>query len=120
MTTHFPTREEFESYREKVWAKYTYTFGDWSFNWCTREVRDNGKVIYLTEREADVLKVLIEAVPMPLPSGVLAKCMREAHGEEWAAENVKVFVYRLRRKVGDWRIRHRPAGYYFNPFGENE
>ena len=113
---HFETKEEFEEFKERVWRKYTYRFGDWKFNWLTQEV--NG--VHLGPMETDILLVLIENLERPLPLTRIGSLLGQKKGDySRSPDNIKTVIERLRKKVGPGRIMsiHR-AGYVFVPFPE--
>lgn len=116
----FATQEEFEAFRQSIWDRYTHRFGEWEFNWCTRRVRDGERMIVLAEREADFLVALIDALPGGLTGSQLVAAVERANGERLARDTGRVYVRRLRRRVGAERIATTGYGYAFVPFPGEE
>lgn len=110
----FATKEEFDAYAAGVWKDYIYRFGDWEFNWCTRWAGG----VHLSEQEADVLKVLLERMPLPLPLKDFPAAFEEQTGRSTTCDVGKLYVLRLRRRIGKERIINDGNGYRFVPFPE--
>jgi two-component system, OmpR family, KDP operon response regulator KdpE len=74
--------------------------GDFSLNMLTHEVRVNGQLVRLTSTEYRLLEEMVRHVGIVLPHDML---LRRVWGHEYAGEEryLKVFVRRLRRKLGD-------------------
>jgi DNA-binding response OmpR family regulator len=74
--------------------------GDISLNLATHEVRVKGKTVPLTSTEYRLLETLMRHSGTALPHDFL---LREVWGEEYSDEvqYLRVFVRRLRRKLGD-------------------
>ncbi len=112
----FSTPEELAAYREELWEKYTYRFGGFQFRWVTGDVLIGTETAHLTEAEADVLKVLIEAWPRPLTLPRLVQALSVSVNVQ--PETAKVYVSRIRRKIGIpevIRAHGHGYGYAFNP-----
>jgi DNA-binding response OmpR family regulator len=112
----FDTPEELRAYRESIWAKNTYVFGGFRFLWVTGQAWVGDiECPRLTEIEADVLHALIKSWPMPLtPIQLLNSLSVET---ATAPEDMKVWIRRIRRRVGvPGIIVTAPGwGYSFNP-----
>ncbi len=87
-------------------ADPTLTVGDVWLDATTREVRVRGEPVRLTTAEFRLLEALMRQAGVVVPHRVL---LRRIWGEEYAgeAESLKVFVRRLRRKLGDDPARPR-------------
>jgi DNA-binding response OmpR family regulator len=74
--------------------------GDISLNLATHEVRVKGKTVSLTSTEYRLLETLMRHAGTALPHDFL---LREVWGDEYSDEvqYLRVFVRRLRRKLGD-------------------
>lgn len=74
--------------------------GDLSVDFATREVRLQGELVRLTSTEYRLLEVLVRHAGTTLPHHVL---LERVWGSEWEADPnyLKVFVRRLRQKLGD-------------------
>lgn len=116
---HFDTEEEFEDFRRGIWEQSTHTFGGWTFNWATGECIDHlGAVpVHITDRESDVLRVLINNMPNPLSGKQIDAELGRRYGISIGADGVKTIVRRLRNK-GLNRIVTDESGYRFLPFNE--
>ena len=81
-------------------AAPTLVVGDVSLDAATREVRVRGEPVRLTTAEYHLLEALMRRAGTVVPHQVLLK---HIWGEEYAgdAQSLKVFVRRLRRKLGD-------------------
>jgi two-component system KDP operon response regulator KdpE len=98
----------------------TFTVGDLSINFAAREVRLRGVEILLTPTEYRLLEELVRQVGTVVPHGVL---LEQVWGPAYASapQHLKVFVRRLRNKLGDDpehpRYIHtvRGVGYRFIP-----
>lgn len=113
----FRTPEEVAEVTQRYWVENSYTFGVWSFCYPTRLVRWPGHEVRITEMEADMLKVLLDAYPAPLKGGAMAAQWTAASGCRMDYLNVKTYVARLRKKLGGDVIfsdGSRGAGYVFN------
>jgi DNA-binding response OmpR family regulator len=77
-----------------------YVCGHLSVNFGTREVRHDGQVVRLTSTEYRLLEVLAQNAGQIVPHQLL---LEKVWGEEWVADPnyLKVFVRRLRQKLGD-------------------
>jgi DNA-binding response OmpR family regulator len=77
-----------------------YVCGDLSINFATREVRQHGEVVRLTSTEYRLLEVLARNAGQIVPHQLL---LEKVWGDDWVADPsyVKVFVRRLRQKLGD-------------------
>jgi hypothetical protein len=99
VTTKFATKDEMVAYREKVWAENMYTFGGFRFLWVTGQVWvGDTECRRLSEIEADVLHALIKAWPKPLTSRALKAALSVE--TDSAAEDMKTWIRRIRKKVG--------------------
>jgi len=108
----YVTQEEIENAWRELGA---FRFATWEFLPDTGDVRVNGKVHYrLSETEAETLKVLINAFPMPVTVKQVIKRMRLT-GTYWNSDTVKVIVSRLRARLTPEIIETIPRGYRFNP-----
>ncbi len=87
-------------------ADPTLTVGDVWLDATAREVRVRGQPVRLTTAEFRLLEALMRQAGVVVPHRVL---LRRIWGEEYAgeAESLKVFVRRLRRKLGDDPARPR-------------
>jgi len=74
--------------------------GDFSLNTTTREVRVSGRKVRLTTTEYRLLEEMVRHAGTVLPHDML---IQRVWGAEYAGEEryLKVFVRRLRRKLGD-------------------
>ncbi len=74
--------------------------GDFSLNMTTHEVRVNGRLVRLTSTEYRLLEEMVRHVGIVLPHDML---LQRVWGNEYAGEEryLKVFVRRLRQKLGD-------------------
>jgi two-component system KDP operon response regulator KdpE len=74
--------------------------GDFSLNTTTHEVRVNGRLVRLTSTEYRLLEEMVRHVGTVLPHDML---LQRVWGNEYAGEEryLKVFVRRLRQKLGD-------------------
>ena len=116
---HFASQEEFNNFAEGIWAEYRHTFGKWEFNWATGMVTAPGvDPIHVTERESDVLRVLINSMPNPLTMKQLDLELQRRYHQHSDSNNTKVYVRRLRLKIGAERIVTDESGYRFVPFPE--
>ena len=117
---HFESPEEFNTFRDSVWVQYTHTFGEWEFNWVTGMVTESkdSKKIHLTELESDVLRILIANMPKPLTMRQLARQCNKTYSMYISPEDVKVYILRIRNKIGKDRIITSENGYLFVPFLE--
>ncbi|MCR4339349.1 MAG: winged helix-turn-helix domain-containing protein [Gemmatimonadaceae bacterium] len=113
---HFASREEFDAFAERLYAEHSYRFGDWSFNWVILEVRDGERRMRITERQGDILRILLDAAPEPVRPSQIARLVSEAQAYEFDVAGVKVFIRRLRRRLGRERIVTTLTGYAFVPF----
>jgi two-component system, OmpR family, KDP operon response regulator KdpE len=77
-----------------------FVAGDFSLDFSTHEVRVDGQVVPLTSTEYRLLEVLVRHAGTTLPHQLL---LEQAWGPEYVgdAQYLKVFVRRLRRKLGD-------------------
>ncbi len=77
-----------------------FTTGDLSIDFATREVRLAGEVVRLTSTEYRLLEEFARHAGTTLPHHVL---IERVWGSEWASDPdyIKVFVRRLRQKLGD-------------------
>ena len=117
---HFASQEEFDDFAEGVWAEYRHTFGGWEFNWATGMVTIGDTAVHLAERESDVLRVLINNMPMPLTMKQLDRELQRRYNQHSDVANTKVYILRIRRKIGAGRIITDGSGYRFVPFLEAE
>ncbi len=87
-------------------ADPTLTVGDIWLDATTREVRVRGEPVRLTTAEFRLLEALLRQAGVVVPHRAL---LRHIWGEEYAgeAESLKVFVRRLRQKLGDDPARPR-------------
>jgi DNA-binding response OmpR family regulator len=128
--SRFATTEELIAYRDAIWEKYTYRFGDWVFRWVTREVFNGRRfVARLSSTESDLLKLIIEHYPIPISGDRLADeltKLRETPYDDapiYVRNDVKVFIRRLRQRlgasiiytVGTGTAGAQSSGYLFNP-----
>ncbi len=76
------------------------TAGDFSLDYATHEVRVRGAVVRLTSTEYRLLEVLVRHAGTVLPHRFL---LERVWGDEYVrdVQYLKVFVRRLRRKLGD-------------------
>jgi DNA-binding response OmpR family regulator len=74
--------------------------GDFSLNMLTHEVRVRGDIVHLTSTEYKLLEEMVRHAGTVLPHDML---IQRVWGAEYAGEEryLKVFVRRLRRKLGD-------------------
>ncbi len=80
-------------------AERGYTAGDLSLDPATREVRVCGELVQLTSTEYRLLEELVRHAGSVLPHRYL---LERVWGPEYTdAQNLKVFVRRLRQKLGD-------------------
>lgn len=77
-----------------------FVSGDFSLDYATHEVRVRGDVVQLTSTEYRLLEVLVRHAGTTLPHQLL---LERAWGPEYIsdAQYLKVFVRRLRQKLGD-------------------
>ncbi len=77
-----------------------FVAGDFTLDFATHEVCVNGEVVPLTSTEYRLLEVLVRHAGTTLPHQLL---LEQAWGPEYVgdAQYLKVFVRRLRRKLGD-------------------
>lgn len=112
----FASQEEWEAYAQSVEEAATYRYGEWTF--CPRLGMAGGK--HLTTREVDILRLLCDSAPLPLRSYEIARALEETYEGQIAPTEVKVFVRRLRGKIGRGRIVVVAGrGYVFVPFPED-
>ena len=80
--------------------------GDLSLDFATHEVRVRGEPVRLTTAEFRLLEALVRQAGVVVPRAAL---LRHLWGEEYAgeADSLKVFVRRLRQKLGDDSARPR-------------
>ena len=116
--SRFETEEELIKFRDEIWLKYTYKFGDFLFRWPTCEVFYKDRTYHLTEREADILKTLIDAWPMPLrPNKIILNMSIECDTQP---KDFKVYIQRIRAKLHSPYIiitMRSGLGYQFNAQG---
>jgi DNA-binding response OmpR family regulator len=87
-------------------ADPTLAVGDVWLDTTTREARVRGEPVRLTTAEFRLLEALVRQAGVVVPRAVL---LRHLWGEEYAgeADSLKVFVRRLRQKLGDDSARPR-------------
>jgi two-component system, OmpR family, KDP operon response regulator KdpE len=81
-------------------AGQTFTAGDLSLDFATHEVRVGGVVVPLTSTEYRLLETLVRHAGTTLPHQLL---LEQVWGPEYVgdAQYLKVFIRRLRQKLGD-------------------
>ena len=87
-------------------ADPTLAVGDVWLDTTTREARVRGEPVRLTTAEFRLLEALVRQAGVVVPRAIL---LRQLWGEEYAgdADSLKVFVRRLRQKLGDDSARPR-------------
>jgi DNA-binding response OmpR family regulator len=81
-------------------AEEQFTCGDLTIDFATREVRVADQVVQLTPTEYRLLEELVRHAGTALPNDIL---LERVWGPEWIGDPgyIKVFVRRLRKKLGD-------------------
>lgn len=109
----FATHEELIAYRDRVWEEHTFRCGGFRFLWVTGQSWINGmECERLTENESDVLHTLIKAYPLALDGPAV---LRNLTVDSFTRQSdMKVWVFRIRRKLRPEIILTTPRGYAFN------
>lgn len=92
-----------------------FTWGELSLDPARREVRLQGELVSLSNREFDVLAKLMSQPSRPLSQEQLAQAMY-AWDDDIQSNAVEVHIHHLRKKLGaDWIKTIRGVGYLLHP-----
>lgn len=111
----FNSRAEFEAYAAAVRESQCYRFGEFVVD----PIAMTCSAAQLTITECEVLLALVRALPNPLSAKAIAESVSVGRRYPMDPDHARLWIRRLRAKVGYPRVVTTEHGYVFVPFPEN-